>query len=272
MTSIATNVSAVRTLHHGKNNSDSIELATERLSSGSRINKASDDAAGLFVAQRIKIAIRGMERAINNSQDGIGLLQSAEAAVVEIRNMVLRMRELAVQMANGVYASAPDRDYAQVEVNELLQQVDVIANNSNFTGVNLIDGSFQNIGIQSGHTASERVNISLGNRTADGLGLSGVSVSTQQQAKEAMETLNTALGTLSEELSLIGAYSNRFNHTISLLGASKRHNEISFGRIMDADIAVEATNLSKAQVLAQANTAMLAQSNSALSNILILFS
>jgi flagellin len=272
MTSIASNIAAERVLFHGAKINSDYERATDRLSGGRRVNNASDDAAGLFVAQRIKRSIKGMERAINNSSDGLGLISTVEASVNEIRNIVLRMRELAVQMANGVYTSVPDRNYAQSEINQLQMQIDMISENANFNGVKLLDGSFQNINIQSGDTADERMSVSFGDRTVTGLGINSVSVETQVDAKTAMVTLDGTLQTLSDDLSIAGAYANRLHHNINLLGSSKRLNEIAFGRIMDADMAVESTNLSKAQVLAQANAAMLAQSNNALSVVLKLFS
>jgi len=271
MTSIATNIPAVRVQYHGARNETAQIQATERLSGGKRINQASDDAAGMFVAQRIKVSIRGMERAISNSQDGLGLVSTAESAINEIRNIVLRMRELSVQMANGVYLDSPDRGFAQAEIDQLLQQVDMIAQNANFNGLALLDGSFQNMAIHAGSSAEERISFSFGNRTTSGLGIAGLSIGTQSNAKAAMNSLETALAKLSDDLSLAGAYQNRLKHNISLLGSTKRYNEIAFGRIMDADMAAEATALSRAQVLAQANTAMLAQSNQALSTVLTLF-
>ena len=270
MTSIATNTAAIRVQYHGIKNTKIETEAFARLSSGSRITDASDDAAGLFVASRMKAQISGLERAVQNSFDGVSLVNSAEANLNEIRNMVLRMREIAVQMANGIYTDT-DRSFAQIEIDQLLQQIDLIAQNANFNGVALLDGTMQNIGIQTGPTANERPSIFFKDNTTSGLQISSVDVTTQANAKAAMVTLETALTSISGELSRAGAYENRFGHTISVLEQTAKATKISRGRIMDADIAAESTKLSKAQVLSQANTAMLAQANRSNSQVLSLF-
>ena len=271
MTSIATNVAAVRVDYHGKKNNKVETEAFTRLSSGMRVTNASDDAAGLFIAGRMKAQISGLERAIHNSSDGVSLVNTTEANLNEIRNMALRMREIAVQMANGIYVDNPDRGFAQIEIDQLLQQIDLIAENANFNGVALLDGTMQNVGIQTGPTANERPSIFFKDNSSSGLGVDTVDVSTQANAKTAMVTLETALTSISDELSRAGAYENRFNHTISVLEQTTKATKIARGRIMDADIAEESTKLSKAQVLAQANTAMLAQANQSMSRLLSLF-
>ena len=271
MTSIATNVAAVRVDYHGKKNNKVETEAFTRLSSGKRITDASDDAAGLFIAGRMKAQISGLERAIHNSSDGVSLVNTTEANLNEIRNMALRMREIAVQMANGIYVDNPDRGFAQIEIDQLLQQIDLIAQNANFNGVVLLDGTMQNVGIQTGPTANERPSIFFKDNSSSGLGVDTVDVSTQANAKTAMVTLETALTSISDELSRAGAYENRFNHTISVLEQTNKATKVARGRIMDADIAEESTKLSKAQVLAQANTAMLAQANQSMSRLLSLF-
>ena len=156
MTSIATNRAAIRVQYHAVSNAEIENKSLSRLSSGTRIIDASDDAAGLFVAGRLKAQYIGLERAILNAHDGISLVNTTEANLNEIRNMVLRMRELAVQMANGVYQDSPDRNFAQLEVDQLMQQIDLIAENANFNGVKLLDGTMQNVGIQTGPSANER--------------------------------------------------------------------------------------------------------------------
>ena len=271
MTSIATNVAAVRVQYHGLKNNKIETEAFARLASGMRVTKASDDAGGLFIAGRMKAQISGLDRAVRNSADGVSLVNTAEANLNEIRNMVLRMREISVQMANGVYVDNPDRGFAQIEIDQLLQQIDLIAENANFNGVKILDGSMQNVGIQTGPSANERPSIFFRDNSVSGLSIDTVDVSTQANAKTAMVTLNTALTSISDELSRAGAYENRFTHTISVLEQTTKATKISRGRIMDADIAEESTKLSKAQVLSQANTAMLAQANQSMSTLLSLF-
>ena len=272
MTSIATNRPALRVQYHGDINNVDLTKTIERLGSGKRITNASDDAAGLFVANRIKSEIRGLERGIQNAGDALSLVTTVENGMREIRNMTLRMRELAVQMANGVYNDNPDRSFAQTEVNQLMHQVDMIANNINFNGVKLLDGSFQNVNIQTSHNADERISLYFRSNTTDGLGINAVDISTQAGAKAAMTTLDTAIEKISEQLSMAGGFQNRIKHGMSLSTLLAKSSTIAFGRIMDADMAEESTNLSKAQVLAKANTAMLAQANQSMSSILTLFS
>ena len=270
MNSIATNRAAIRVNYHGINNSKIESQACTRLASGQRVINASDDAAGLFIAGRMKAQITGLERAVHNSFDGISLVNTAEANLNEIRNMVFRMREIAVQMANGIYLDNPDRGFAQIEIDQLMQQIDLIAENANFNGVKLLDGSMQNVGIQTGPTPDERPSIFFKDNTTTGLSIDTVSVTTQANSKAAMVTLETALTSISDELSG-GACENRFDHTISVLENTVKVTKISRGRIMDADIAEESIKLSKAQVLSQANTAMLAQANQSMSRVLSLF-
>ncbi len=271
MTSIATNIAAIRVQYHGIKNTNIETGAFTRLASGMRVTNASDDAAGLFIAGRMKAQISGLERAVQNSFDGVSLVNTTEANLNEIRNMVLRMREIAVQMANGIYLDNPDREFAQIEIDQLMQQIDLIAESANFNGVALLDGSMQNVGIQTGPTANERPSIFFKDNTTSGLGIDTVDVTTQANAKTAMVTLETALTSISDELSRAGAYDNRFGHTISVLEQTAKATKISRGRIMDADMAEESTRLSKAQVLSQANTAMLAQANQSMSRLLSLF-
>ena len=155
-----------------------------------------------------------------------------------------------------------------IEIDQLMQQIDLIVENANFNEVDF-DGTFQND--PTGPSANERPSIFFKDNTTSGLGIDGVEVTTQSNAKAAMVTLQTALTSISDELSRAGAYDNRFGHTISVLELTAKATKISRGRIMDADMAEESTKLSKSQVLAQANTAMLAQANQSMSRLLSLF-
>ena len=161
MTVINTNVGALHARHYAAKADLFVNKALERLSSGKRINSAADDAAGLAVASKMTSQMLGMRAAIRNTQDGISLVQTAESSMNEINNMILRMRELGVQMANGVYTSK-DRDNAQMEVNALLQEIDLIASTSKFNGVNLLDGTY-NKEIRAGNTNQEIINVFINN-------------------------------------------------------------------------------------------------------------
>ena len=157
MTSIGTNVGALNARLYTLSANKQQEIAMERLSSGKRVNTAADDAAGLAVAGKMESQLRGINMAIRNNQDGVGLIQTAESGLNEIRNMVLRIRELAVQMANGIYEDTPDRQNAQLEVSALIQQVNMISDYTTFNDVKLIDGSFTGITIQAGNTTGETI-------------------------------------------------------------------------------------------------------------------
>ena len=166
MTVINTNVGALMARTYATKANDKMQTSMERLSSGLRINSAADDAAGLAVANKMQSQLSGIKMAIRNSQDGISLVQTAESGMGEITNMILRMRELAVQMENGIY-TAKDRDNAQLEINALLAEVDKIANNTRFNDVNVLDGSYDQT-IRAGNTNAETIKVNIGSlKTAD---------------------------------------------------------------------------------------------------------
>lgn len=270
MTSINTNVGALNARSSAVKATNAMEKAMERLSSGLRINSASDDAAGLAVAGKMTSQLRGINMSVRNAQDGVGLIQTAEAGVNEIQNMVLRIRELAVQMANGIYEDTPDRDNAQLEVSALKEQINMIAGYTRFNDINLLNGSFAAVNIHAGNTTSERIALTISTMTTTGLSISGVTVSTQSLARAAITTMDSALQTIASEQATLGSYINRMNFSIANLSKASVMTEQAIGRIMDADFAAETTNLSKQQILNQAATSMLAQANQSKQSILAL--
>jgi flagellin len=172
MTVINTNVGALMARTYATKANDKMQTSMERLSSGMRINSAADDAAGLAVANKMQSQLSGIKMAIRNSQDGISLVQTAESGMGEITNMILRMRELAVQMENGIY-TAKDRDNAQLEVNALLAEVDKIANNTRFNDVKVLDGSYDQT-IRAGNTNAETIRVNVASlKTADNAKITG---------------------------------------------------------------------------------------------------
>ena len=190
MTVINTNVGALMARTYATKANDKMQTAMERLSSGLRINSAADDAAGLAVANKMQSQLSGIKMAIRNSQDGISLVQTAEAGMGEINNMILRMRELAVQMENGIY-TAKDRDNAQLEVNALLAEVDKIANNTRFNDVNVLDGSYDQT-IRAGNTNAETIRVNIGSlKTADNAKLSQYAVEKSISTSAATYSSNT---------------------------------------------------------------------------------
>ena len=261
MTSINTNVGALNARSSAVSATNKMERAMERLSSGLRINSAADDAAGLAVAGKMESQLRGINMSIRNSQDGVGLIQTAESGLNEIRNMVLRIRELAVQMANGIYENTPDRSNAQLEVTALIDQVTLIAENTRFNDVAVLDGTFTGVTIQAGNTTSETITLSFIDVASSGLSIHAATVATQSDATVAMGTMDTALQTIASEQAKFGSLINRLNFSVANLSKASVMTEQAIGRVMDADFAQESTNLSKQQILNQAATAMLAQAN-----------
>ena len=270
MTAINTNVGAFNARLYTLGANRSQEQAMERLSSGQRVNSAADDAAGLAVAGKMESQLRGINMAIRNNQDGVGLIQTAESGLNEIRNMVLRIRELSVQMANGIYEDTPDRSNAQLEVAALLEQVDLIAENTRFNDVALLDGTFTSVTIQAGNTTAEIIELSFIDMGQTGLAINGAAISTQASATTVIGTMDSALETISAAQATMGSNINRLNFSVSNLSKASVMTEQAIGRVMDADFASETTNLSKQQILNQAATSMLAQANQSKQSILAL--
>jgi len=270
MTSINTNVGALNARANAVKATGKMEAAMERLSSGLRVNSAADDAAGLAVAGKMESQLRGINMAVRNAQDGVGLIQTGEAGLNEIRNMVLRIRELAVQMANGIYENTPDRANAQLEVSALLEQVGMIADNTKFNNVALLDGTFSAVTIQAGNTTAETISISFADVGQSGLSINGASIATQASATTVIGTMDAALQTIATEQATMGSLINRLNFSVSNLSKASVMTEQAIGRVMDADFAAETTQLSKQQILNQASTSMLAQANQSKQSILAL--
>jgi flagellin len=270
MTSINTNVGALNARASAVRATAKMETAMERLSSGLRINSAADDAAGLAVAGKMESQLRGINMSVRNAQDGVGLIQTGESGLNEIRNMVLRIRELAVQMANGIYENTPDRANAQLEVAALLEQVDLIAENTRFNDVALLDGSFTGVTIQAGNTTAETIQLSFIDVGQTGLSINGAAISTQASATTVIGTMDSALETIASEQATMGSLINRLNFSVSNLSKASVMTEQAIGRVMDADFASETTQLSKQQILNQAATSMLAQANQSKQSILAL--
>ena len=259
MTVINTNVSALRAQNSSRVANNMQSQAMERLSSGKRINSAKDDAAGLAISTRMNSNIRGMNQAIRNSNDGISLAQTAESAMGNISNILVRMRELAMQSANGTNNASSDRTAIQAEVTELLGQIGDIASQTNFNGTALLDGSAATgFNIQTGVNSGDVVNITIANMSTLG---AGTNLSTEAGANTALTALNTAIDTVAAERAKLGASQNRLEATVENLTSSVTNLADAKSRIEDADFSTESTNLAAASILAQASTAMLAQAN-----------
>jgi len=246
--------------------------AIEQLSSGLRINKASDDAAGLAVSEKLKNQVRGLNQAQRNAQDGISLIQTAEGALNETHSLLSRMRELAIQSANDTLSNS-DRVHLQAEVNQLLSEVDRIGNSTQFNNVVLLNntavGSFKfHIGANAETTSMVGANeVSLYsstlNATASGLSITTVSVSTQSSSNAVISALDAAVETVSTQRGLMGAMQNRLEHSIESLGVASENAGAANSRIRDADVAKAVSEMVRTQILQQSTMAVLAQANQA---------
>jgi flagellin len=262
---VNTNVSS---LYIQKNLSDatsSLTLHLQRLSSGVRVNDSSDDAAGLGLSQKLKTQIDGSDVASKNTQTGINMLQVADADMGVIADKLQRMRELAVQSANGVYSSS-ERKSLDTEFVSLKSEIDRIAQSSSFSDLKLLNTSGLNVTLQVGTNntaASDRITITFNKTDAATLGLGSNYVSTQTLAQTSIGNLDTAIQTISNQRSVTGATINRLQGTISR--TEERQSELSsaYSSIMDTDIAAESAAYTKSQILQKTSAALLQQANQA---------
>jgi len=244
--------------------------AIEQLSSGLRINKAADDAAGLAVSEKIKNQVRGLNQAQRNAQDGISLIQTAEGALSETHSLLARMRELAVQSSNDTLTNG-DRLHIQDEVNQLLAEVDRIANSTQFNQINLLNsGAFSTTDVllhvgankESG-TNDNEITVSLDGSDTAALGVGAVSLTTQSGANSAISALDTAIEKISTTRGQLGAYQNRLDSMINSLGVASENAGAANSRIRDADVAKSVSEMVRTQILQQSTMAVLAQANQA---------
>jgi len=259
------NISALNTYRQLANNQNIGNKSLEKLSSGFRINRAGDDAAGLAISEKMRGQIRGLDMAAKNAQDGISLIQTAEGALNETHSILQRMRELAVQSASDTNVGE-DRAALQAEVTALIAEIDRIANNTEFNTQKLLNGDFSgaNKVIHIGANSGQSVNINIANMQAANLGsggVAGVSISTQSGANTAITTIDNAIKAVSDERASLGALQNRLEHTINNLGTSSENLTAAESRIRDVDMAKEMMEFTKMSILTQAATAMLAQAN-----------
>ena len=253
----------------------------EKLSSGYRINRAGDDAAGLSISEKMRAQIRGLQMASKNAQDGISLIQTAEGALDEVHSILQRMRELAVQAANDTNVQV-DREALQAEVDQLLEEIDRIADNTEFNTQKLLDGtltsggSVEKLVFHIGANKGQKMEIQISSMKTEKLGSSGTTISslkttgitTQSGANTAIKTINDAIEMVSKERSKLGAVQNRLEHTIKNLDNAAENLQAAESRIRDVDMAKEMMEQTRLNILQQASTAMLAQANMAPQTVL----
>jgi len=268
MSTINTNVSALLAQNALTKNARGMSASMEQLSTGSRINSAKDDAAGLAIGQTQTAQIRGLNQAVRNLNDGVNLLQTAEGALNETTNMLQRMRELAVQSASGTY-STTQRSYLQTEFVALGSQIDKIASETTWNGYTVLTGTTGGttagtFSFQSGQTSGQTIDVAIGSMALSTLGLTTASVagvSTAASASGSIALIDSAISTVNSQRATLGAAINRMTYASDNLTNISANTAASRSTIMDTDYATASTNLSKNQIIQQAATAMLAQAN-----------
>ena len=243
--------------------------STEKLSSGYRINRSADDAAGLSISEKMRSQIRGLNKAASNAQDGISLVQVAEGALNETHSILQRMNELATQAANDTNTST-DRTAIQSEIDQLTSEVNRIQSTTQFNSMNLLDGTFSSKNLQVGSLSGQSIGISIKNMDASSLGVNSLKVSNFASAGSAMDKIQSAINLVSTQRSTLGALQNRLEHTINNLNTTAENTQAAESRIRDVDMATEMVEYSKNNILAQAGQSMLAQANQATQGVLSL--
>lgn len=248
--------------------------STEKLSSGYKINRAADDAAGLSISEKMRSQIRGLNKASSNAQDGVSLVQTAEGALNETHSILQRMNELATQAANGTNTSV-DRSAIRAELDQLTSEINRIQSTTQFNTMNLLDGTFSGatnqMKLQVGALSGQSIDFSIANMCATKIGLKKtLSVSTFTKAGSYMKLVQDAIEVVSKQRSAMGAIQNRLEHTIANLDTTSENTQSAESRIRDTDMASEMVTYSKNNILAQAGQSMLAQANQSTQGVLSL--
>jgi flagellin len=276
------NISSIFTNRQLKNNDNNLNANIEKLSSGLRINKAGDDASGLAVSEKMRGQVSGLHQAMRNTEDAISFLQTTEGYLDETTNILQRMRELSVQAGNGVY-SDQDRTLINVEMSQLVDEVDRVAKHGQFNGMNVLTGRFETPAGSTANSASnnnaagvwfhiganmdQRLQVFVGNMSAEALGLTDsgkqklVSASTMDSANRSIGVIDKAIEKVTKQRTDLGSYQNRFEKLYKGLYIAYENTQAAESRIRDTDMAEQMSDFVKNQILAQASTAMLAQSN-----------
>ncbi|EPF26979.1 flagellin [Treponema sp. Marseille-Q4132] len=254
----------------------------EKLASGERINKAGDDASGLAVSEKLRSQIRGLNQAGRNIENGVSFLQTTEGYLQETTDILQRVRELAIQAANGIY-SDEDRMQIQVEVSQLVSEVDRIASQAQFNGMNMLTGSFgrwdgaKTMQFHVGANVDQNVRVYIGTMTATALGLKNadgdneqISIATPDLANATLGAVDSALLRVTKQRADLGAYQNRFEMASKGVNVAAENMQAAESRIRDTDMAAEIVDYTKNSILTQSGTAMLAQANSQTQNVLAL--
>ena len=247
----------------------SLAKSTEKLSSGYRVNRAADDAAGLAMSEKMRRQVRGLTQASANAQDGISTVQTAEGALNEVHDMLQRMNELAVKAANATNTTE-DKDYINSEVQALKSEITRVASTTTFNNQSLLDGTFTDKNLQVGAEANQTIKISIAAMSAGGLGIGDMGTSTVEDAMDAISLIKIAITSVNKQRSDLGAVQNRLEHTIANLDNVVENTTSAESAIRDTDMATEMVKYSNQNILAQAGQSMLAQANQSNQGVLSL--
>ena len=271
--SIFNNVQAMNAHRVLSGTQNEMGRSMERLSSGLRINRAADDAAGLAVSETMRSNIRGQQVASRNAQDGVSLVQVADGALGNVGDMLQRVRDLAVQASNGTLTDA-QRSNLDAEVQQVLTEINAVGSNTDFNGIKILAGSVSTaasaVTLQVGSAAGQTIAFTIGTVSTGDLGVSGIAVSSAASASAAIASIDAAISTITTNRANLGATQNRLEQTISRLGLMAENLQGAESRVRDADMAQEMIKFTKAQVLQQSGMSMLAQANQAPQSVLSL--
>lgn len=263
------NMQAINTNRMLGQNVKAVAKSTEKLSSGYRVNRAADDAAGLSISEKMRNQIRGINQAVSNSEDGVSLIQTAEGNMNEIHSILQRMGELANKAANDVN-SADERTSINDEITQLVEEIDSISNKAEFNGTKLLTGDYTGKYLQVGANAGQNMKISIAQMDATTLGVNSLNVSDHANASTSISAITSAIKTVSAARSLLGAVQNRLGYTINNLENYSENLTASESTIRDTDMAAEMTTYTKNNILQQAAQSMLAQANQSTQGVLSL--
>jgi flagellin len=267
---VNTNVGAINSWRSLYRNDNALGKSLEKLSSGLRVNRASDDAGGLAISETMRAQIRGTAQAEKNAQDAIGLLNIADSTLDQVHGILQRMRELAVQAANGTLTNTPDRAAIETEFTEIRAEIDRLTSVATFNGTSIFIGTPITMQVGSNNSTNDQllVTVSMSNTTS--LSVNGLTLANQGGAQGAITAINNAINSVSTTRATLGAQTNRLEYTISNLQTTRENLSAAESRIRDTDMASEMTNMTRQQILVQSSTAMLAQANARPQSILSL--
>jgi len=268
---INTNTASLNAQRNLSQTTEALQRSLERLSSGLRITRASDDAAGLAISERFRAEVRSLQQAQRNAMDGISMLQTAEGALNETSGILIRLRELATESANGTLGSG-ERTALNGEFQDLVSEIGRISQVTEFNGTKMLDGTAPTVTFQVGTnaTANDVISVTGVDATATGIGVNGLAVDTQANASAALAALDSAIDSVTSLRSTFGTAQNRLESTIRSIAVSVENTSAAESRIRDVDVASETALMTRAQVLQQAGIAVLAQANVSTQNALAL--